>query len=119
MVSIIMCLHRIPSLNRAEFQHYWATTHKPLVIERASILRIAQYSQLHTLTLEPGTEGILSRGSASAYDGIAKATFETLGDLLAAGRDTRAAKAAAELIEDEIKFIDRARSPLFLVHDPA
>jgi hypothetical protein len=114
-----MCLHRIPGLNRADFQHYWATTHKPLVIERASILRIARYSQLHTLTLEHAPESVQGRFSALAYDGIAKATFETLDDLMAAGRDARAAKAAAELIEDEMKFIDRARSPLFLVHDIA
>lgn len=117
MVSIIMCLHRIPSLTRAEFQQYWAMTHKPLVIERAGILRIAENSQLHTLTHQVAPERLLIRGLPLAYDRIAKATFRALDDLLAAGRSPCAARAAAELIEDEMKFIDRSRSPLFVVHD--
>jgi hypothetical protein len=118
MVRLIMCLRRISNLNREQFQHYWKTDHRSLVIERANILRIRKYYQLHTLDV-PALAGLASaHGCPEEYDGIAEACFDSVDDLLAPQNDPDAARAADELAEDEKNFIDRSRSPLFLVrHD--
>jgi hypothetical protein len=118
MIKLVFCLHRKSNLSREEFQAYWRIAHRSLVIARSQVLRINQYSQLHTLTI-PALAGLASsRGCPPEYDGIAEASFDSVDDLLAPATDPEAAKAAEELIADERTFIDHSASPIFLVrHD--
>jgi hypothetical protein len=53
-----------------------------------------------------------SRGAPEAYDGVAELWFESE-EAMAANTSDAAVKAGAELLADEKKFIDLAKSPLW------
>jgi EthD domain len=115
MIKLVFCLRRIASMSRAEFQEYWRDMHRPLVVERSRILRFQSYVQLHTQDSPALVRLAAVRGSPDGYDGIAEACFESMSDLLVTKSDPLAARAAAELVEDEKNFIDHSQSPIFLV----
>ena len=117
MIKLVFCLRRLPHLSRAEFQRYWRETHAPLVRRHAATLGIRRYVQLHTL--EHPTQAALraSRGGPEAYDGVAELWWDDLGDLARADDAWRAA--ALALLEDERRFIDLERSPLFVGEEHA
>ncbi len=113
MIKLSFCLVRLPSLSRAEFQRYWREQHAPLVAEHARALRIRRYVQCHTETT-PASDGLrASRGAPEGYDGIAELWWDSLEDLAQATATLEGAAAGLELLEDERRFIDLARSPLF------
>lgn len=113
MIRLIFCLRRLPALSQAEFQDYWRNVHAPLVAERAAALRIARYVQHHTL-YDPALRPLLGpRAVDDPYDGVAELGWHDLGDLR--GNDSDAARQAGrDLLEDERRFIDLPRSPIFL-----
>ena len=114
MLKLVFCLRRQPHLSRAEFQHYWHTTHGPLVRRHADTLRIRRYVQLHTLD-HPLNAGLqASRGSGEPYDGVAELWWDSADDLGAAQTSPAGQVASRALLEDEQRFIDHARSPLFV-----
>ncbi|MFN4226208.1 MAG: EthD domain-containing protein [Hyphomonas sp.] len=113
MIKLTFCLRRLPHLSRAEFQRYWRQTHAPLVAERAKTLGIIRYEQVHTGFDELNAGIRASRDAPEAYDGIAEIWFESEEAMHAAARNPGAAEAAAELLEDERRFIDLANSPLW------
>ena len=117
MIKLVFCLRRLPHLSRAEFQRYWRETHAPLVRRHAATLGIRRYVQLHTL--EHPTQDALraSRGGPEPYDGVAELWWDDLGDLARADDAWRAA--ALALLEDERRFIDLERSPLFVGEEHA
>ena len=91
MIKLVYCLCRRPGMSREDFQAYWFDRHAPLVKAHAESLGIARYVQVHTQTgaLSDGIRA--SRGAPEAYDGVAELWFE----------------------EDEAKFIDFSKSPVF------
>ncbi|MBV9991848.1 MAG: EthD domain-containing protein [Alphaproteobacteria bacterium] len=112
MIKLTFCLHRLPGLTRQAFQDYWYGTHAPLVARHAQVLRIRRYVQLHSAAtpLDDALRG--ARGAPAGYDGVAELWWDSLDDML--GNDGDAARdAGAELLEDERRFIDLARSPLW------
>jgi len=109
MLKLVYCLRRQPHLSRAEFQAYWRTVHGTLVAERAAALGIRRYVQSHTLDDPAHASLIASRGSAEPYDGIAELWLAA-----AASTDPQARHAALALLDDERRFIDLARSCLFV-----
>jgi uncharacterized protein (TIGR02118 family) len=109
MVKLVFALRRLPHLSRQEFQRYWREQHAPLVEKHSKALGIRRYVQLHTIET-PANEGLrLSREAPEAFDGIAELWF----DALELPATPEAATAALELLEDERRFIDHARSPLW------
>jgi len=54
-----------------------------------------------------------SREAPPEYDGVAELWFDSLEALAANGQRPEARAAAALLLEDERRFIDLARSPLW------
>jgi len=60
-----------------------------------------------------------SRGGPEAYDGVAELWFESVEAIGAGMADEAGRRAAAELLADEKKFIDLARSPLWLADEHA
>src|SRR5213594_34170 len=114
MVKLVFCLTRLPHLSRAEFQRYWRETHGPLVRQHAAALHIRRYVQVHTLD-DPLQEMLrASRGGPEAYDGVAELWWDSRDALEAATREPAGQAAALELLEDERRFIDLVRSPLFV-----
>lgn len=117
MIKITYCLTRKPGLTLAEFQHYWFNHHAPLVARHREVLRIARYVQLHTGTFEATDTIRMSRvggrlqDAPAIYDGVAQLWWASLEDLNTASSEALAA--GRDLLEDEAKFIDFSRSPLW------
>lgn len=113
MIKLTFCLHRLPNLSREQFQDYWFNKHAPLVAKHREILRIRRYVQLHSATTEFNDAIRASRSAPEMYDGVAQLWWDSLADLTAPpGPEQQAAGVA--LLEDERKFIDLTRSPLWL-----
>ncbi len=117
MVKLLFCCRRLAHLSRAEFQRYWRGTHGPLVARHAGVLRIKRYVQTHTL--DDPTNAVLaaSRGAPEEFDGVAELWWESVADLAAATGTAEGRAAAQALYEDERRFIDHARSPIWLAEE--
>ncbi len=114
MVKFAFCLRRLPTMSRAEFQERWFDVHGPLVRERAEVLGIRRYVQLHSLNdaLSAGVRN--ARQSPDPYDGIAELWWDSLETFAPANSSPERRRAGQELLEDERKFIDLPRSPVWL-----
>jgi uncharacterized protein (TIGR02118 family) len=112
MIKLTFCLHRLPHLSREQFQKYWFENHAPLVAKNREVLRIRRYVQKHSIT-DSVNDGIrASRGAPEMFDGVAELWWDSLDDILGDQTPERVS-AGSELLEDERKFIDLARSPLW------
>jgi uncharacterized protein (TIGR02118 family) len=114
MIKLTFCLRRLPALSREEFQRYWYDNHGPLVKKHARALRIERYVQLHSASDEMNAALRATRGGPEEYDGVAELWWKSREDLLAATASPEGAAAGRELLEDERRFIDLSRSPLWL-----
>jgi uncharacterized protein (TIGR02118 family) len=115
MIKLTFVLRRRPELEPGEFRRYWREEHAPLVARHAETLRIRRYVQTHTVGSD--LDGALadSRGTQiEPYDGVAQLWWDSLEDLQAVLADEAGQRAAAELLEDEQRFIDLPASPLWL-----
>lgn len=113
MIKLTFALVRLPHLSRAEFQDYWFNHHAPLVASVKDVLGIRRYVQMHSLADEASEALRASRGAPEPYDGVAQLWYDSLEDLGRRMADPAAREASAQLLEDERKFIDHARSPLW------
>ncbi|MGZ3375523.1 MAG: EthD domain-containing protein [Phenylobacterium sp.] len=113
MLKLTFCLVRRPHLSREEFQDYWINTHGPLVASVAETLQIRRYVQLHSYPAEASAGLRASRDAPAEYDGVAELWFDSLDAVIANGRRPEAAAAGALLLEDERRFIDLSKSPLW------
>lgn len=112
MIKLTFCLVRLPHLSREQFQDYWLNTHGPLVAGVKDVLRIRRYVQLHSFAPEVSADAVRTRGGPAQFDGVAQLWWDSFEDM--AATDTEAARDAARmLLEDEKRFIDLARSPLW------
>jgi uncharacterized protein (TIGR02118 family) len=114
VLKLTFCLRRLPTLSLAEFQDYWLNKHGPLVRSLQPALGMVRYVQLHRLPgdLADGMRRV--RGAPEPYDGVAELWWESEESYRAAPRNPAAREAGRELLEDEAKFIDLPRSPLWL-----
>jgi len=117
MIKITFCLTRKPGLSREAFQDYWFNKHAPLVKSNREALRIARYVQMHTGDYEMNDIVRAARADGKLenapdfYDGVAQLWWNSLEDLMT---DTPEAQAAGiALLQDEAKFIDFSKSPLW------
>ncbi len=117
MVKLVFCCRRLSHLSRAEFQRYWRETHGPLVRRHASVLRIRRYVQTHTLDTPVNAALAESRGGPEAFDGVAELWWDSVDDLAAAPASAEGREASLALYEDERRFIDHARSPLWVCEE--
>lgn len=113
MIKLTFCLTRLSNLSREAFQDYWFNVHGPLVASVAETLLIRRYVQLHSLPAEVSAPIRASRQGPAEYDGVAELWFDSLDALAANGARPEARAAAALLLEDERRFIDLAKSPLW------
>jgi uncharacterized protein (TIGR02118 family) len=114
VLKLTFCLRRLSPLSLAEFQDYWLNKHGPLVRSLQPALGMVRYVQLHRLPgdLADGMRRV--RGAPEPYDGVAELWWESEETYRAARRNPDAREAGRELLEDEAKFIDLPRSPLWL-----
>lgn len=116
MIKLTFCLTRKPGMSREAFQDYWFNNHAPLVAKHRSALKIRRYVQLHTGDFAM-TDAIRAARSVSIeaapaiYDGVAQLWWDNLDDLMTDTPEAR--EAGRALLEDEAKFIDFSKSPLW------
>ncbi|MEQ8558674.1 MAG: EthD domain-containing protein [Henriciella sp.] len=113
MIKLTFCLHRLPHLTVAEFQSYWRETHAPLVASHAETLGIRRYVQTHAIIHEMNETIRASREAPERFDGIAELWWDSWESFFQAGENPGNAEASQALLEDERKFIDLKRSPLW------
>ncbi|KAB7739624.1 EthD family reductase [Parvibaculum sedimenti] len=116
MIKLTFCLTRKPGMSREAFQDYWFNNHAPLVAKHRAALKIRRYVQLHTGDFAM-TDAIRAARSVSIeavpaiYDGVAQLWWDNLDDLMTDTPEAR--EAGRALLEDEAKFIDFSKSPLW------
>lgn len=114
MIKLTFCLHRLPELSHEEFCDYWHGTHAPLVKSVAEVLNIRRYVQSHGLGDGELDAAIgASRQAPQPFDGVAELWWDDLESMLAPGSTEEGRAAGLLLLEDERKFIDLPRSPLW------
>jgi uncharacterized protein (TIGR02118 family) len=113
MIKLTFCLVRLPHLTREAFQAYWRGTHAPLVAGVAETLMIRRYVQLHSLPQAANVRFRESRGGPPEFDGVAELWFDSLEAVAANSQRPEAQAAGALLLEDERRFIDLPKSPLW------
>ena len=114
MLKVTFCLHRRAELSREAFQRYWRETHAPLVRSHAKAIGIMRYVQTHTGPDELSAALRSSRGGPEPYDGVAEIWWRDRAAFDAAFTTPAGQQAGAELLADERRFIDLARSPLWI-----
>lgn len=113
MLKSTFCLRRRPGMSRAEFTTYWHEVHAPLVREVADVLGLMAYRQVHT-GYDQANQGLrAARGAPEPFDGVAEAWFKDLDSANAAFTSPEGRLAWQRLAEDERRFIDLERSPIF------
>ena len=112
MLKLTFALVRRPDLTREQFQDYWLNTHAPLVASVRETLRIRRYVQLHSLPAETSAALRDVRAGPEGFDGVAQLWWDSFEDMSAA-EPQAAREAGALLLEDEKRFIDLSRSPLW------
>jgi uncharacterized protein (TIGR02118 family) len=120
MIRLNFALKRLAHLSRADFQRYWREKHGPLVASVSRPLRMRRYLQSHTVD-DPLYDGLRAarEGMHEPFDGIASVWFDSREDLVAAMTSEEGRKGGALLLEDERRFIDLARSPLWVSQEIA
>ena len=113
MIKLTFCLIRQPRLTREAFQDYWLNKHAPLVKSHQQTLGIRRYVQLHSADPAVSADIRQSRGGPEQYDGVAQLWWDSFDDLAKRLTDPRGIEAGRQLLEDEQKFIDLPRSPLW------
>ena len=113
MIKLTFALIRLSGLTREHFQGYWRHRHAPLVQSVAETLHIRRYIQTHSLPVVVSASLRASRGGPEGFDGVAELWWDTIEDALPADPSPAMIDAGRMLLEDERKFIDLARSPLW------
>ncbi len=112
MIKLSFCLKRLPHLSREQFQAYWFENHAPLVTKHSQVLRIRRYVLMRSGS-DAMNAGIgASRQAPEMFDGVAELWWDSFEDIVT-NTSPEAQAAGLALLEDERKFIDLPRSPLF------
>ncbi len=118
MIRITFLLRRKADMSPEDFQSYWREQHGPLVASHARHINALRYVQVHAIDDPANAAMAEARGGMEArYDGVAEVWFESRERLLEALASDAGQRAAAELVEDEARFIDLPRSPLWLGYE--
>lgn len=114
MIELTFCMHRLPHLSHGEFEAYWHDRHAPLMRRHHGVLRVRRYVQLCAAQTRLNERVAAFRGGPPAYDGIAEVWYDSWEEFSAAANDPAAQAAVGELLQDEKRFIDLARSPVWV-----
>jgi uncharacterized protein (TIGR02118 family) len=119
MIKLMFCLRRLPNLSTEQFQEYWFNRHAPLVRTVAPVLKIRRYVQCHSFVDALLAPAIVARSGSvvTPYDGVAELWWDSIEDVVAAGSTSESRTAGRKLLEDERRFIDLSRSPLYFVRE--
>ncbi len=117
MIKLICMVKRRSDLSYQEFSDYWRNHHGALIKQYAGVLGIKRYVQSRPLGEQDGGEqGELAQRrnmQVNDFDGIAELWYDDLASHLAPRKSKAGAKALAQIIDDERRFIDLAASRMW------
>jgi hypothetical protein len=117
MIKLVYVFRRLPHLSLGQCHHYWRENHGSLVRQQAATIGLHRYVQVSRLD-DPLNERLQTWGGAmEQYDGIADLYWKDYEDLLTSFSKPEAQLSDEELREDERRFIDAARSSLWLARE--
>jgi uncharacterized protein (TIGR02118 family) len=115
VIKMVFTIRRRDGMTRADFQRYWREQHAALIKRHAGTLHIRRYVQVHLHETDLDEAFAAPRGSEPRYyDGVAELWWDSLEDLTAAFSTDAGQAAAAEILQDERRFMDLPKSPLWL-----
>ncbi len=117
MIKLVFVVRRRADVSLADFRKYWLENHGPLVRSYAQALQARRYVQSHTLDTELNGYLCQARGMTESYDGITEVWWDSLEALAAAASSPEGQQANLTLIQDEARFVDLARSSIFLTEE--
>jgi len=118
MIKVAFALRRRADLSLEEFQSYWLEQHAPLVRRHAQTLGIRRYVQSHTVITEIDEPLRAARSmDPEPFDGLAELHFDGVEALVRVLSTEEGQSIGAELIADEQKFVDLARSPIWITEE--
>ena len=117
MVKLVYVIRRREDVEPEQFHRYWLEEHGPRVRSVAGVTRARRYIQSHVLDTPLNAALTRSRGMTGSYDGIAELWWDSLHELKAGGSGPEGVEAGRMLLEDEAKFIDFARSAIFMTQE--
>ncbi len=117
MIKLVYIVRRRADVPPEEFRKYWLEHHGPLVRSFAQNARARRYVQSHTFDTPINSLLAQSRGMGDPYDGITEIWWDSLGDLALVLNSAEGLAANETLIEDEGRFVDLARSFIFLTEE--
>ncbi|HEY6418140.1 MAG TPA: EthD domain-containing protein [Candidatus Binataceae bacterium] len=117
MVKIVYVLARRADVPAARFYDYWLNSHGPRVRGHANAIHARKYIQSHLIDT-PLNRGFQEpRGMLDPVAGITEVWWDSPADFERGGDDPARSAATRDLAEDEAKFIDIARSQVFLTEE--
>jgi len=114
MIKLIYCIRKRDDITTEEFNRYWLNDHAPRVASVAKTLGLIRYIQSHLTAPAINQVLLASRGLAPAFDGITEVWLESEQKMADTFSTPDGQAAAKLLIDDESKFIDFARSSVFM-----
>ena len=107
------------SRHRMDVLNYWKTVHSKLALRLQAALNYRAYEQLH---VQDGEEfqtllQVFGESSETGFDGIASLGYGNEGELMQAFLSARTQCANLKLMQDEVTFINAARSSLMLGYE--
>jgi uncharacterized protein (TIGR02118 family) len=117
VIKLVFVIRRREGMAPEEFHRYWLEEHGPLARGLVEPLGARRYVQSHTVAPDLNAQLAATRGTGEAFDGLAELWWDSLEDLAAAFTSEEGQAAGSTLMEDEARFIDFARSSLFLTEE--
>jgi uncharacterized protein (TIGR02118 family) len=114
MIKLVYTMRHRDGTTREEFQRYSREHHALLVKRHAETLQIRRYVQVHARATGMDEAVAAARGSEPrVYDGVAELWWDSVDQLVAAFSSDARVAAGNELVEDERRFTNLPRSPLW------
>ena len=114
MIKLTFAVRRRADIEAEEFHRYWRDEHGPLVRSFQPILGMRRYVQNHRLETPLNDVLRASRNALEPFDGTAELWWDDVEALTAASSTPEGLAAGQALLTDEARFIDLARSALWL-----
>ena len=114
MIKLTFAVRRREDVEAEEFHRYWRDEHGPLVRSFQATLGMRRYVQVHRVETPLNDVLRASRNALEPFDGTAELWWDDLDALVAASSTPEGVAAGRALLADEARFIDLARSALWL-----
>ena len=114
VIKLTFAVRRRADIAQEEFHRYWRDEHGPLVRSFQDVLGIRRYVQVHRVETPFNDALRASRDALEPFDGTAELWWDDLDALAASSSSPEGLAAGQALLEDEGRFIDLARSVLWL-----